>query len=85
MRIVSQQDGTSLAINDGLPALGPDQTYQLWSVVGDEIVSVGLLGSNPGDISLRVEGQPAVLALTVEAAGGVAVSQVEPVAVWANG
>ena len=84
VRVVSQTDGTSLAINDGLPALPDGQTYQLWSVVGDEVVSVGLLGSNPADVSLRLEGSPSVLALTVEVAGGVAVSQADPVAVWTS-
>ncbi len=85
MRVISQEDGSSVAVNDGLPTLADDQTYQLWSVVGDEIVSVGLLGSAPGDVALRVEGSPAVLALTVEVAGGVAVSSADPVAVWSAG
>ena len=84
LRVVSAADGTSMAINDGLPELAADQTYQLWSVVGDEIVSVGLLGSAPAEVPLRLEGTPAVLALTVEVAGGVAVSSADPVAVWAN-
>ena len=83
--MVSDSDGTSIAVNEGLPALPADQTYQLWSVVGDEIVSVGLLGSDPGEVPLRLESSPAVLALTVEVSGGVAVSSADPVAVWASG
>ena len=51
-------------------------------MVGDEIVSVGLLGADPHEVPLRIEGEPAVLALTVEVAGGVAVSEATPVAVW---
>ena len=74
--------GQSIIANEGLPALEAGQTYQLWSVTGDEIVSVGLLGADPGTVPLRIEGDPAVLALTVEVAGGVAVSEAEPVAVW---
>ena len=74
--------GQSMISNEGLAALGADETYQLWSVVGDEIVSVGLLGSDPDSVPLRLEGEPAVLALTVEVAGGVAVSVQDPVAVW---
>ena len=85
VRVVSQSDGTSIAVNDGLAPLPDGQTYQLWSVVGDEVVSVGLLGSDPVDIPLRLEGSPAVLALTVEVAGGVAVSQADPVALWTSG
>ena len=65
-----------------MATLDEASTYQLWAVVGDEIVSVGLLGSDPDAVPLRIEGDPAVLALTVEVAGGVAVSEADPVAVW---
>ena len=82
MTVVTAEDGTSLATSASLPALGADERYQLWSVVGDEIVSVGLLGTDPANVELRIEGEPAVLALTVEVAGGVAVSEATPVAVW---
>jgi hypothetical protein len=82
MTIAVATDGTSTATAVDLPALPADETYQLWSVVGDEIVSVGLLGHDPSDVPLRIEGEPTVLALTVEVSGGVAVSQAQPVAVW---
>lgn len=82
MTVSTADDGSALATATGLQALGAGETYQLWSVVGDEVVSVGLLGSDPGDVPLRIEGEPAVLALTVEVAGGVAVSEATPVAVW---
>ena len=82
MSVVADGAGDAYAVVAGLPALSDDQTYQLWSVVGDEIVSVGLLGSDPTAVPLRLEGEPAVLALTVEVAGGVAVSEATPVAVW---
>ena len=82
MTVVTAEDGTSLATSASLPALGAGGRYQLWSVVGDEIVSVGLLGTDPANVEFRIEGEPAVLALTVEVAGGVAVSEATPVAVW---
>jgi hypothetical protein len=82
MTLAIEPDGTSRADAVDLPSLPGDQTYQLWAVVGDEIVSVGLLGQDPLDVPLRIEGEPSVLALTVEVAGGVAVSQAQPVAVW---
>lgn len=82
MTLSASDDGTATATAVGLEELAPDQTYQLWSVVGDEIVSVGLLGSAPDSVPLRLEGDPAVLALTVEHSGGVAVSSATPVAVW---
>ena len=82
MTLTASDDGTATATAVELAALGQGQTYQLWSVVGDEIVSVGLLGSAPDTVPLRIEGDPAVLALTVEDSGGVAVSSATPVAVW---
>ena len=65
-----------------LPTLDEGLTYQLWSVVGTEIVSVGVLGRSIDTAQLRLEGDPSVLALTIEVAGGVAVSSATPVAVW---
>ena len=83
MVVETADDGTSIVTMNGvLPQLDTSQTYQLWSVVDGEVVSVGLLGSDPDVVSLRLEGEPAVLALTVEVAGGVAVSTQSPVAVW---
>ena len=80
--VVTAGDGSSVATAENLAPLPSTQTYQLWSVVGGEVVSVGVLGSNPTDVQLRIEGEPTVLALSVERAGGVAVSAVDPVAVW---
>jgi len=65
-----------------LPTLDEGLTYQLWSVVGTEVVSVGVLGRSIDAAQLRLEGDPSVLALTIEVAGGVAVSSATPVAVW---
>lgn len=80
--VSADADGNAIVASVGLAQLSDEETYQLWSVIGDEIVSVGLLGANPDEVALRIEGEPAVLALTVEVAGGVAVSEATPVAVW---
>lgn len=80
--VVTSDDGLSVATATRLPTLDATQTYQMWSVVDDQVVSVGLLGPDPADASFRIEGNPTVLALTVEVAGGVAVSEATPVAVW---
>ena len=82
LRSISQPDGTTGATAVSLDALPDDQTYQLWSVVGGEVVSVGLFGPNPTTHSIRIESEPAALALSIETAGGVAVSTNEPVGVW---
>ena len=82
LTVDSSVDGSSVVVGSDLPELPVGQTYQLWAVTGDEIVSVGLLGSDVAGAEFRIEGQPAILALTVEVSGGVAVSEQDPVAVW---
>lgn len=83
LTIRTSSDGSSTAVSAGsLPVLEGASTYQLWSVVGDEIVSVGVFGPSIDSAPLRLEGDPSVLALTIEATGGVAVSTATPVAVW---
>lgn len=76
-------DGSTTAQSaEALPTLDEGLTYQLWSVVGTEVVSVGVLGRSVDSAQLRLEGDPTVLALTIEVTGGVAVSSASPVAVW---
>ena len=82
LSLTIHDDGSTSAESAGLAVLDADHTYQLWSVVGDEIVSVAVLGRDPDGVSFRIEADPAVLALTVEKPGGVAVSTQNPVAVW---
>lgn len=82
LSLTIHDDGSTSSESTGLAVLDADHTYQLWSVVGDEIVSVAVLGQDPDGVSFRIEADPAVLALTVEKPGGVAVSTQSPVAVW---
>ncbi len=82
---VIQPDGSALIVENTLPPLPGDHTYQLWAVIDGEVVSAAVLGPNPHVASLRIEGQVAVLALTVEQFGGVVVSDQEPAAVWLAG
>ena len=64
--------GSAYAVNTGLPALSGDRTYQLWGSVGGRLVSLGLLGADPGDVALNVgaSGAPRTFAVTDEASGG---------------
>lgn len=73
-------DGTGYLLVDELPALADDQTYQLWGVNGDEVFSLGLLGSDPTAAAFPASGGLDALAITAEKAGGVAVSSQVPVA-----
>lgn len=75
-------DGTGYIIADSLPALSEDRTYQLWVIVGDEVVSAGILGNNPGVVQFRAEGNVIGMAISEEVAGGVVVSEADPVALW---
>ncbi|HEX4905148.1 MAG TPA: anti-sigma factor [Acidimicrobiales bacterium] len=61
-----------------LPELEEGRTYQLWGAAGDELVSIAVLGRDPGVISFDVEGY-ALLAITEEDAPGVVKSANPPV------
>lgn len=61
-----------------LPALDADRTYQLWGASGDELVSVAVLGADPGVVSFDVRGY-SLLAITEERAPGVVTSANQPV------
>lgn len=56
-----------------LPRLDDDLTYQLWGVLADtgDVVSIGILGDDPGLETFTVDGDVAALAVTIERAPGV--------------
>jgi anti-sigma factor RsiW len=54
-----------------LPDLGPERTYQLWGVIDDEVISLGVLGHRPGVEPFTVNGDLSALVVTDEVAGGV--------------
>ena len=71
---VIDQDGHGRA--GELPALGADQTYQLWGVVdtgADEpdVISLGIFGPNPELETFTTETPVVALAITIEDAPGV--------------
>ncbi len=57
-----------------LPALGTDGTYQLWAKVGDgdaaRMVSLGVLGREPGISPFRLATTPSMFEVTAEPASG---------------
>ena len=75
-------DGTGYLIAESLPALAEDRTYQLWVIVDDQVISAGLLGNNPDVVQFRAEGNVVGMAISEETAGGVVVSENDPVALW---
>ncbi|HEX9993541.1 MAG TPA: anti-sigma factor [Acidimicrobiales bacterium] len=74
-------DGTGFVVHDDLPALPGDATYQLWALVGDEQVSAGVLGRDPGVSEFRVDGPFDGFAVTRERAGGADEPTLPPVVV----
>jgi hypothetical protein len=71
--------GDAYLVDDNLPRLPADQTYQLWAITARGPVSVGVLGTDPGQSAARVGGTGVTaLAVTAERAGGVAAPTMAP-------
>jgi anti-sigma factor RsiW len=70
--LVILPNGSAYAVNTGLRALAADRTYQLWGSEGGRLVSLGLLGADPGDVAVNVgaAGVRVTYAVTDEASGG---------------
>jgi anti-sigma-K factor RskA len=68
---IIDQDGHGFLIGSDLPQLTDDLTYQIWGVIDEQVISLGVIGNRP-EIELfpSTEGLTAVV-LTVEPAGGV--------------
>lgn len=80
VQAVVRDNGDSYLVGNNLPKLPDDQTYQLWGVVNDQAVSLGVLGSQPGVSAFKVAAPGvSMLALTAETAGGVVSSSKSPV------
>lgn len=70
---VVRSSGEAYLVRNNLPALPDDRTYQLWAIVDEKPVSVGVLGPRPGVSAFHVAGTGVTtLAVTSEPAGGVA-------------
>lgn len=64
-------DGSGYLMGNALPALDQAQTYQLWGIRGDLVVSLGVLGSSPRTVAFHVGDGVEALAITREVVGGV--------------
>ena len=65
-------DGTGYLVKSNMPALSPNDTYQLWGIVKGSPVSIGVMGSSPGQVTFTLDSSPgpSELAVTVQPAGG---------------
>ena len=72
--VVMLPDGTGYLLGDRLPALAEGATYQLWAKVGDassaRMVSLGVLGADPGVAPFRLAAEPSMFEITTEPASG---------------
>ena len=66
-----EPDGSGYLLGTSLPALDESQTYQLWGVHDDAVVSLGLLGHSPGVVAFHLDENITALVITAESAGGV--------------
>jgi hypothetical protein len=71
-------DGTGYLRASALPALPGGRTYQLWGRSAGRLVSLGVLGAEPGVVSFHDAGYD-LLAITDEASPGVVTTANAPV------
>ena len=57
-------DGTGYLLGDNLPELD-EGVYQLWGATGDQVVSLGPMGSSPGVVAFPAD--PAITQLLITA------------------
>jgi hypothetical protein len=71
-KFVMLPDGTGYLVKSSMPALASNETYQLWGVVKGSPVSIGVMGSSPGQVTFTLSSSPGPteLAVTVQKAGG---------------
>lgn len=80
VRAVVDARGNGYLLADSLPALDDNRTYQLWGLVDDELISLGLLGRDPHTAVFNADDEVTLLAITEEQRGGV-ISSVNPAVV----
>lgn len=78
--VVILPDGTGYLVQDNLDPLPEGRTYQLWAMLGEQPISAGTLGRDPGIIPFRVGSGTTGLAVSVERAGGATAPTSDPVA-----
>lgn len=79
--LVLLRDGQGYLVENKLRALDSDRTYQLWGLVGQEKISLGVLGKDPEVAAFKFAGRIDGFALTEEVAGGVQMTKSDPIAV----
>jgi hypothetical protein len=73
-------DGGGYLVNDSFEPLPEGRTYQLWALGGEEPISAGLLGSDPGITVFKVGPGTVAIAVTDEDSGGSVAPGSDPLA-----
>jgi anti-sigma-K factor RskA len=68
--VVVQPGGDAYLVGGNLPPIDSGHTYQLWGLANGQVVSLGLLGSDPRLAAFRVEPGVSRLMVTAEPRGG---------------
>jgi anti-sigma-K factor RskA len=70
----SADEGAMVVTGDDVPAVGDDETYQLWMVdeSGDAVPAATFQPDDSGHVAVRVDGDPSgfVVGVTLEPSGG---------------
>lgn len=82
--LVVRRNGAGFVVSTRAPTLPGDETYQLWAIIANQPISLGLLGQQllpgaPFSIGSSVSGA-AKMMITVEPSGGVVTPDKAPVA-----
>ncbi len=81
-RLVVDEEGRAVLVIDGLDPAPPGMTYELWIIEGENASPAGLFRGRDGLDWVGLEGTVEagdVVAVTIEQAGGVEVSENEPI------
>ena len=68
--VVTTPDGDGYLINPSMPTIASSQTFQLWALSRGKAVSLGVLGSHPTGVPIRVEPTMTALMISAEPLGG---------------
>ena len=71
IEVIVDESGLGYILGADLPQLPRDLTYQLWGVVGEQVISIGILGPSPQIATFTAKGDLSALAITIEPSGGV--------------
>lgn len=78
LRGVITAEGTGYLRASTLPRIDDDRTYQLWGAAGEQLISLGVMGSRPEIVSFTADPYT-TFAVTEEDAPGVVISDNQPV------